>query len=367
MLAARILVVLTALFAVLSLVAGFVRWQGLDNDTVEETAELLIADDTVRDQISTALVENLYANVDVAEALEERLPDDQQALAPVLAGGLRELSDRAARRLLERPEAQELWVRSIARTHEQLVRLLDDDLTSVQTEGGFLVLNLRPLVIQLGDRVAIVGSVAQRLPEDSGRIQLMEVDKLETAQDAAQLLKFLGTFLFIVPLGLAAAALWLAAGRRRAILRALGFALVLTGALVLALRGMGGAYVVDALAETESARPAAENAWDILTRLLADSAWLVIGLGAVALLGTWLTGTSRPATASRRRAAPYLARPEYAFGAAALLLFLLVWWAPVDQFRRGLPVLAVAILLGVGVEALRRSTVREFPQEPTSV
>ena len=141
----------------------------------------------------------------------------------------------------------------------------------------------------------------------------------------------------------------------------LGFALVISGLLVLVARSVGGNYVVDSLVTTETERPAAESAWDILTRLLADSAWLTIALGAIALLGVWLTGESRPATATRRRLAPYLARPEYAFGGAALLLLLLVWWAPVDQFRRGLSVLVAAILLGIGVEALRRFTAKELP------
>ena len=35
MIIARVLVVLAAIFAVLSLIAGFVRWQGLDTDSVE--------------------------------------------------------------------------------------------------------------------------------------------------------------------------------------------------------------------------------------------------------------------------------------------------------------------------------------------
>ena len=366
MLAARILVVLTTIFAVLALLAGFVRWQALDNDTVEETAELLIADPEIRDRIAASLVEQLYENVDVAAALEERLPEGQQALAPVIAGALRQASDRGAQRLLERPRPQALWVQSISRTHEQLLRLLDDDLTAVQTEDGYLVLNLRPLVIQLGEEVAVAGRLAERLPESSGGIRLMEADQLETAQDLTQLLKSLGTFLFIVPLLLAALALWLAAGRRRVILRSLGFGLVLAGVLVLVVRSLGGSYVVDNLVPNEAGRPAVADAWDILTRLLADGGWFLILFGAAGLLGVWITGESRPATGARRSLAPYLARPEYAFGAAAALLLLLVWWAPLVQFRRGLAVLAMAIVLAIGVEALRRITGREFPT-PTEV
>ena len=361
MVAARILVVFATLFAVLSLLAGFVRWQALDTDSVEETAELLIADDQVRDRVAVVLVDDLFANVDVAAGLAERLPEDQQALAPVLAGALRELAERSAQRVLERPRVQELWVRSISTTHDQLLALLDDDLTTLQTEGGYLVLDLRPLVLQLGDQVAVVGRLAERLPEDAGRIEVMEVDELETAQDLTQLLRTLGTFLFIVPLALAALALWLARDRRRSILREVAWGFVLAGVLVLVIRAVGGSYVVDELARTESGRPAIQSAWNILTRLLVDGAYTLIILGGAALLGLWFTGGSRPATAARGRLAPYLARPEYAYGAALVLLLLLVWWAPIEQFRRGLSVLVAAALLAAGVEALRRSTAGDVP------
>ena len=257
LLIARILVVLAAIFALLSLVAGFIRYQGLDTKTVEETAELMLADEQIRDQLATRLVEGIYTNVNVAGALEQRLPEQQQGLAPVVAGAMRELSDRAAQRLLEQPRSQELWVRSVSELHEQLLRVLDDDLTAVQTEGGYLVLNLRPLVVQLGDRVAIVGRLANRLPGDAGYIRVMEANQLETAQDATQILKSVGGYLFLVPLALAALALWLARGRRRSILLMLGVALVVVGLLVLVARSVGGAYVVDNLVKTESARPAA--------------------------------------------------------------------------------------------------------------
>ena len=201
MLIARILVVLATLFAVVGLLAGYVRYQALDNETFSNTAADLITDDEVRDQIGLSLVDALYSNVDVAAALEARLPPDQKALAGPIAAATRALADRAAARVLERPRAQELWVRSLTTTHEQLLRVLNDDLTNVQTEGGVVVLNLRPLVVQLGDQVAIVGRVAERLPADAGRIEIMDAKQLETAQDVTSLLDTLGRFIWFLPLG----------------------------------------------------------------------------------------------------------------------------------------------------------------------
>ena len=365
LLAARLLVVLFAVLAAVSLLAGYVRYQALDNETFRQTAEELIADDDVRNQIATTLVETLYENVDVAALLEEQLPPDQQRLAGLVAAGVRELSDRAAQQLLERPRAQELWVASLARTHQQLLNVLNDDLTAIRTQRGVVTLDLRPLVERLGERTAVLANVAARLPEGTGQIELMRSDELETAQNVTNLLQTVGPFLPILTLLVGALAIWLAAGRRRAILRALAVALVVVGLVVLVVRGLAGSYIVDNLVATESVRPAVEDAWSILTDLLADGAWTVIGLGVVALVGVWLSGGSRSGVAVRREVAPVLARPELAFGGAAVLLLLVIWWGPTAQTRRWDFVLLTAILLGLGVEALRRQVLREYPDAAT--
>jgi len=364
MILARVLVVLAALIAALSLLAGFVRYQALDNETFNDAAAELIADPTIRDQIALTLVEALYANVDVQTALEEKLPPDQQGLAGPISAIARELADRAAIRVLERPRAQELWVRSLSTTHEQLLRVLDDDLTNVQTEGGFVVLNLRPLVIQLGERVAIFGRVAQKLPPDTGRIQIMEAQQLETAQELTNWLQILGRFLWFVPLALAALAIWLAGDRKRSIVRMLAIGAIAAGLLVLVARSVGGNYVVDNLVQTESVRPAAANAWEILTALLRDGGRTLVGIGLVLLLGVWLVGPGARATQVRRRLAPWLERPEIAYGTAALLLALLVWWGPTAQTQRWQVVLLFAVMLGLGVAALARAAKADEDAEP---
>lgn len=365
MILARVLVVLAALIAALSLLAGFIRYQALDNETFSNSAAELIADETIRDQVALTLVEALYANVDVQAALEERLPTDQQGLAGPIAAVARELADRAAIRVLERPRAQELWVRSLSTTHEQLLRVLDDDLTHVQTEGGFVVLNLRPLVIQLGERVAIFGRVAQKLPPDTGRIQIMEANQLETAQDVTEWMQILGHFLWLVPLALAALAIWLAGDRKRSIVRMLAIGAIAAGTLVLVARSVAGNYVVDNLVQTESVRPAAADTWEILTSLLRDGGRTLVGIGIVLLIGVWLVGPGARATAVRRRLAPWLERPEIAYGTAALFLALLVWWGPTAQTQRWQVVLLFAVMLGLGVAALTRAA--RADEAPTDV
>jgi hypothetical protein len=300
----------------------------------------------------------LFENVDVEAAIAERLPPAQQGLAPVLAGLARSGADRAAGAALERPRVQALWVETTTATQRQLVRLLDDDTTFVQTEGGAVVLDLRPLVIELGDQVAVIGRVAERLPESAGRIAIIEESQLETAQTLTRVLRAVADWMWLLALAVAALAVWLARGRRRLEIRALALGLLVVGLLLLAVRRFAGNYIVDEVVEDDAVDPAASEAWDILTQVLADRAWVWIILGLVALAGVWLVGDTARAAQARRAATPvFESRPTtYAIAAIALLALVLV--AP--AIARGW--LSVALLVGLaiaGIEVVRNTVLRE--------
>ncbi len=244
------------------------------------------------------------------------------------------------------------------RAQRQLERVLDDDTGAVSTENGKVVLDLRPIVIQLGDQVAIIGNIAQKLPDDTGRIEIADADRLELAQDVTGLFKAVAAWIWILPFALWAAALWLARGRRRIELRAIAVGAILAGVFVLALRSVAGGYLVDDLTPRESGKPAVQAAWDILTSLLADGAWSLVLLGAVALVGVWLAGPSRSGAWARGQLAPVFARWELTYGIVATGLLLLVWWGPIVQTRRLLYMVVFTALLVAGVEVLRRVVAR---------
>ena len=355
---ARVLTVLGVIFAIVTVMSGYLRWQAFDNDTFSNTAEELIANPTIRAQVASRLTEELFTRVDVAAEIEARLPEDQKGLALPLASAIQSGGARVADELLSRPRVQELWVLAATRAQRQLERVLDDDTGAVSTENGKIVLDLRPIVIQLGDQVAIIGNIAQKLPDDTGRIEIADANRLELAQDVTGLFKAVAAWIWILPFALWAAALWLARGRRRIELRAIAVGAILAGVFVLALRSVAGGYLVDDLTPRESGKPAVQAAWDILTSLLADGAWSLVLLGAVALVGVWLAGPSRSGAWARGQLAPVFARWELTYGIVATGLLLLVWWGPIVQTRRLLYMVVFTALLVAGVEVLRRVVAR---------
>ena len=87
MTAARILAVLGVILALLSLIAGYIRFQGLDTETVKGTAGDLIADDEIRDQVAASLVDALYTNIDVTAALEQTAAAGPEGIGRPRCGG----------------------------------------------------------------------------------------------------------------------------------------------------------------------------------------------------------------------------------------------------------------------------------------
>ena len=120
---------------------------------------------------------------------------------------------------------------------------------------------------------------------------------------------------------------------------------------------------MDTLASGESIRDAASNAWFIGTDLLAGIAWTAIAYGAIVILAA----CARRAVAAgpcrvRQRLAPSLRdRPGLVYAIVGGLYLLVVAWGPTPAFRQPWSILIFAALTGLGVEAFRRLTVREFP------
>jgi hypothetical protein len=357
------LYVVLVLAGLLLLLASFAVWVNrvaLNTEVFTDTSSQLIDDPEIRSAVAQRSVDELYANVDVEAVIEERLPEDVQRLAGPTAAALRQAAPQILERALGQPALARVWSETIERSHETLVQVLEGDGEVVETTGGVVVLDLRTLVLEAADRIGIRAQVEQRLPADAGRIEVLRADELDTAQDAFQILKALAWLLPILALLAFAGAVWLAPDRRRA-LRAVGITILVVGVVGLLAVGLTGNYVVDSLVEERDSRPAAANAWDILTELLRTSfRWLAV-IGVLFVIAAWLAGPGRRAVAARKTLAPALQSRTWAYVALAVVAVLLLLTGAVTDFTR-LLVVGVLVALGVvWIEVTRSQTLREFP------
>ena len=255
---------------------------------------------------------------------------------------------------------QELWANANRAAHEALLRILEDDTREgVSTAGGVVTLDLRTLLVRIGEELGFGEQLDSRLPETAGQITVLRSDQLEAAQTGVKAIKVLSWVIVFVALALFAGAVWLARGRRET-LRYVGAALLLVGILLLVIRRAVGNYIVDALASGESIRDAVGSTWIIGTDLLAEVAWALIIYGLVVLIGAVLAGPTRYARRSREALAPnFRERPEFGWAALAGVYLLLVLWGPVPALRNWLGVLVLGALVALGFEAYRRVVLAE--------
>jgi hypothetical protein len=351
---------------VLGIVAIFAVWanrQLLDTGYWTSTNTQLIESPPIREAVSGYLTEQLYTNVDVAGELKNELPSELKPLAAPAAGALKDVVQKGIDLLLERPRVQQLWSKANQVTHAEFVRLVENKGKVVKLPGGgAVVLDLRPMLTEVAEKVGAPTSLVAKIPANVAQLRIVTSEQLNTMQNAVNLLRSLALVLPLLVFAMFALAVYLARGRRRQILIAVGTAFIAAGLVVVVARGIIGTKVVNSLATTEAVRPAAQAAWSIGTSVLADIAWSTVLIGIPLILAGLLAGPTRSATSLRRLMAPYMRdRPDITFGALALLLLLLFAWGPIVATKTLIGIAIIVVLAVFGTEMLRRETAREFP------
>ena len=349
------LIVVGALIAFLAVFSIWANRQLLETDNWVKTSSELLEDEEIRTQLSNFMVDTLYANVDIQGELQQALPPRLQPLAAPAAGAIRQLIDQLANEALQRPRVQQAWETINRAAHEKLITVVEDD------TGEPVTLDLGTIVEEVGSQAGL--NVAGKLPPDAGQIEVIPADDLSGARQVVNLLKKLAVWLTLLALILFGVAIYLARGWRREALRAVGFAFIVVGIAIAAVRGLAGSYVVEALAPTAAVEPAVQDTWDIGTSLLSGGAGAMVFYGIVIVLGAWLAGPGGLATSARRTLTPLMHQRAIGYAVLLVLLLVLFWWAPTEGFKR-LPIsLLIIALFVVGFEFLRRQAVREFPDE----
>src|SRR5206468_12447514 len=128
---------------------------------------------------------------------------------------------------------------------------------------------------------------------------IMKGNQLETARKVVKVIRFLSYFLFFLVIGLYALAVYIARGRRRQLLMAVGVSVLIVGLLVLVARRFAGNYLVDALTNNPDAKRPVNAAWAIGTELLRNIGVNAAIYGVVIMFAAWVAGNSRPARALR--------------------------------------------------------------------
>ena len=189
----------------------------------------------------------------------------------------------------------------------------------------------------------------------------MKSDQLSAAQNGVKAVHVLSIWLLVGVLVLYGLAIYLARGARRATLRNAGLGLALVGLVTLVIRHLLGNYLVDSLA-TPGYQPATHRMYLIGTSILGQIGAAAVLYGAVTALGAIYAGPSHPAVWLRQRLAPTLNEHQgIIWGTVGFVYVLAVLWGGTHALREWWGILLLGGLIALGVVALRRQSLQEFP------
>lgn len=334
------MIVIALLMAPLAVVAGFARIQLTDTDAFVATFAPLADDPSVQADVQAAVVDAIDDAVDIPGLTAQvfdgiaqlDLPPDALAALGLLqapaVSGLQSLINDLVEGFVTSDAFSDTFRAALTVSHDQLVATMTNDPDSALTitgEGG-LVLNLRPIVAEVRDRLVENGiTFAQRVPDIDQSIVLTQADSLQRVQLAYDLVVAVGTWLPYVALLLLAGGV-LVAVHHRATLQRTGVALA---ALMLALWmaiAIGRVIVVGQISPSVVSVGTATLLYDTLLDQMTRSTVAILLLGVALALIAFLTGPSPFAARCRAVIA------STAAGIRGLAQRHQLRWGPVGRF-----------------------------------
>jgi hypothetical protein len=397
---APVSIVLIVLGSILAPVAVIGVWAGnevSDTGRYVATVEPLIHDPAIQNYLADQITNQITSRLDITGTISQAsaqlngkgLPKISSLLTtfgPQIASSVTGFVHSAVHSVVASKAAATIWVQVNTVAHQAVVKVLSGQGNgAISAQNGQIVLNLGPFIAVVKQDLLQHGfSLASNIPAVSPTVALFQAKDLGKAQSLYRLITTLKIVLPILALLLLAAGVWVARGRRRALVRAaLGVAasMLILGIGLQIARGIYLSSVPSSTLPTD----AAAAAFDALVHFLKNGLRVVLLVGLIIAIAAYFTGPSRTAVQTRsalkagidwvrdfggRRgvsAGPagqwtYLHRTALRIGAVALAALIFVFLA--EPTVLGIIVIVVVLLIVLGLIELIGG--RPPAQEPTA-
>jgi len=361
------------------------RWVATVEPLIHDPAIQNVLTDKITNEITSQL--NLTAVINQANAQLNskgltRISSLLTTFGPQITSAVTGFIHSTVHTVITSQAVANIWVQVNTIAHQAIVKVLSGQGNgALSLRNGQIVLNLGPIVAQVKQDLLAHGfSLASNIPAVSPTLALFQAKDLGKAQAGYRLITTLKIVLPILVLVLLGAGVYVARGRRRALVWAgLGLA---ASMLVLAI-GLLIARSIYLSSVPSSVLPAdaAAAAFDAMVHFIKEGLRAVLALGLVVAIGAYFTGPSRAAIATRsgiksgiewirhygeRRGVStgpvgewtYLHRNILRIGAVALFAIILVFWGEPTALLVIVLVILLLVVLGL-IELIGRP-----PAEP---
>ncbi|UFR06829.1 hypothetical protein KBP30_39175 [Streptomyces sp. Go40/10] len=307
--AASVLLVLTLVLAPLAVVAVWVHGTVADTDRYVQTVAPLASEPAVQNAVANRLTDRVVARVDVQAVTDSltkllsdngappRVVDTSKELTGPLRSAVQTVVHRVINRVVTSDVFREAWVDGNRRAQSAVVGMLTGEgQKALKAHGDTVQLDLGVVVDQVKKRLADAGfKKASAIPEVDRSVTLFRTDKLRKAQNAMRLLDIVGTWLPVLALATAAAAVWAAPGHRLMLMAvAIGTGVMMI-VLCVGLAVLRSVYL-DSVPPATLPRDAAAVIYDTVVRFLRDSVRTLLVVSVITAVAAYLYG---PGTAAR--------------------------------------------------------------------
>ncbi len=332
-------------------------------DNWSATSTQLLQNPTIRSTTSNYLVDELYANVNVAGLIKSGLPPRLQPLAAPAAGALRNAAVQGVDLALSRPRVQNLWAEANRAADKTFIVIVNGGKGAVAVNQGVVTLNLGLILDNIASRLGLPSNLASKLPPNVASLTVFKSDQLKLVQNAGKAIQHLALWLTIlVPLLYVLALVLTPAGRRRRTLMTIGAAGILGGVLVILGRNLLQSQIAASLTNDASLRPTITATIGIATEILGSVAGAIVLVGAILVAAGWFAGPARVARSLRQAIAPFLRdHPGESYAITLAIMVLIFIWQPIHATGTPAGIIVFTLLALFGTYILRSQTMQEFP------
>src|SRR3954453_23068403 len=181
----KYLVVTASVLTVFAIFSVWVQRQLLSTNERVHTSGKLLENQDIQEALGTYSVDEFYGAVNVSRELQKALPKQFKELSGPAASGLQQLATDAVPKILATSKFQGLWEDANRVAHEKLVAIIEGNSDVVKNTNGEVILNVRPLVVDVADSLGISGSLADKVPPDVGHLRILRSSDHGLAQDIA--------------------------------------------------------------------------------------------------------------------------------------------------------------------------------------
>ena len=357
---------LIGITTVLLVVGVFSVWANrllFSPDNWSNTSTQLLQNPAIRSTTANYLVDQLYANVNVADLIKSGLPPALQPLAAPAAGALRNAAVQGVELALTRPRVQNLWAQANRAADQTFIAVVNGGKGAVKVNQGVVTLNLGLILDNVASRLGLPSNLSSKLPANIANLTVFKSDQLKYVQNGGKAIQHLALWLTIlVPLLYLLALVLTPSGRRRRTLMKIGASGILGGLLVILGRNLLQSQIANSLTDDASLRPTIAATIGIATEILGSVAGAIVLVGAIFVVAGWFAGPARIARSARQAIAPFLRdHPAECYGVTLAIMALIFIWQPIHATGTPAGIIVFTVLALVATYVLRTQTMEEFP------